>query len=59
MIHFFARERRPVENFIDAWARELRPRLRAISYHRLPFLKSLPPGTCIFTDFDRLLRTAP
>jgi hypothetical protein len=56
MIHFFARQRDTLEKFATWWASELRPRIRTISYNWLPFLKSLPPGACIFADFERLRR---
>lgn len=40
--------------FIDVWAKELRPRVRVISYESLPYKKSLKSGTYIFSDIERL-----
>jgi hypothetical protein len=44
-----------INYFTEAWAPELRDQVLAIPYEYVSFRKSLPAGTCIFTDFERLL----
>jgi hypothetical protein len=44
-----------INYFTEAWAPKLRDQVRVLPYEYVSFRKSLPAGTCIFTDFERLL----
>lgn len=54
MIHFFARHLDLIGDFMEWWAPELRPHIRRIHHNRIPFIRSLPKGAYIFSDFERL-----
>lgn len=54
MIHFFAAYPDIIENFVDAWARQLKREIRAVPYRKILFRKSFPPGICIFSDLELL-----
>lgn len=56
MIYFVLHEfhRYAVVNFIDAWGRDIRPRLKVISHQDLRYATKLPRGTYVFGDVDRL-----
>ena len=44
-----------VNQFVNNWAPELRPRLRTLAYENVSFRQPLPGGVCVFMDFERLL----
>jgi hypothetical protein len=57
MIQYFATHRHlyAIEDFLDTWAPELRREITVKAYEKFSFRNALPGGTCIFSDFERLL----
>lgn len=55
MIYFFTRfYKGTINGFIESWAPHLRPLIRVVRYREIPFFKSVPGGTYIFADLERM-----
>jgi len=57
MIYFVCTEKHSytIRQFIDGPGRPLRPRMRVVPYHRIVSKDSLPFGTYVFSDYERLV----
>ena len=56
MIYFVLHQyhRYAVANFLDAWGRDVKSKIKILTHQDLCFATQLPPGTYVFGDADRL-----
>ncbi len=43
-----------INRYLESWGRNLLPQVRPVFYEQLDKIKSLPAGTYIFSDLERL-----
>jgi len=43
-----------MQNFLDSWGSELRNQIRIVTYEMLPDAETVPAGTWVFSDIERL-----
>jgi hypothetical protein len=56
MIIYFvnAANRETMDLYLKSWGASLRPMIKIATYDRLPALPTLPAGTYIFSDLERM-----